>query len=407
MVNVVFVAPYVLDATNRFLGAMVQVPGADVAVVSSDPLERFPDRIRERLSGHWRIDDCLDVDQLTAAVAALQSSRGGVDVLTAILENLQVPMAEVRERLGLPGMGVVVAEQFRDKARMKAVFEEAGIPCARNARVDSAAQARDIIGRWRQPVVVKPLAGMGARNTFRVDDAETMERWLSHSPPTAAVPVLMEEFLVGQEFSFESVLVDGELVWHSIGRYDPTPLTVLENPWIQWCIVLPREISGDEFADIRDVGTRAVRTLGLSTGLSHLEWFRRVDGSVAISEVGARPPGAQIASLMSWAHDTDMYAAWARLVVHGVFDPPERRYAVGAAYLRAQGAGRTITSVTGIDRVSPETHALVVESRLPQVGSHAGDTYEGDGYVIVRGADTGEVDDALAEIVSSIRVECG
>jgi phosphoribosylaminoimidazole carboxylase (NCAIR synthetase) len=407
VVNVVFVAPYVLDATNRFLGAMVQVTGADVAVVSSDPLERFPDHIREGLSAHWRIDDCLDVDQLTAAVAALQSGRGGVDVLTAILENLQVPMAEVRERLGLPGMGVEVAEQFRDKARMKAVFEAAGIPCARNARVDSTAQARDIIARWRQPVVVKPLAGMGARNTFRIDDVETMERWLSHSPPSAAVPVLLEEFLVGQEFSFESVLVDGELVWHSIGRYDPTPLTVLENPWIQWCIVLPREIAGDEFADIRDVGTRAVRALGLSTGLSHLEWFRRVDGSVAISEVGARPPGAQIASLMSWAHDTDMYAAWARLVVHGVFDPPERRYAVGAAYLRAQGAGRTITSVTGIDRVSPQTHGLVVESRLPQVGSHAADTYEGDGYVIVRAADTGEVDDALAEIVSTITVECG
>ncbi len=149
---------------------------------------------------------------------------------------------------------------------------------------------------------------------------------------------------------------------------------MLENPWIQWCVVLPREIDGDEFAPIRDLGARAVQALGLRTGLSHLEWFLRTDGSVAISEVGARPPGAQIASLMSWAYDTDMYAAWARLVTLGEFDPPQRRYAVGAAYLRAQGAGRTITSVTGIDRVSAATHALVVESRLPRSRSDAGAT---------------------------------
>ena len=406
VVKVVFVAPYVLDATNRFLTAMVDLPGAEVAVVSSDPVERFPERVRTGLAAHWRIDDCLDVDQLTAGVAALRQ-HVGADILTAILENLQVPLAHVRERLGIPGMGVEIAERFRDKARMKAVFAEAGIPCARNARADSAEQVRDALHRWQQPVVVKPLAGMGAKNTFRVDDAETMERWLAQQPPSPEAPVLLEEFLVGQEFSFESVLVDGELVWHSIGRYDPTPLTVLENPWIQWCVVLPRDIAGDEFAPIREIGTRAVRALGLRTGLSHLEWFRRPDGSVAISEVGARPPGAQIASLMSWAHDTDMYEAWSRLVVHGAFDPPARRYAVGAAYLRAQGTGRRIVAVAGIDRVSPATHELVVESRLPQVGSPSADTYEGDGYVIVRGADTAEVDRALAEIISVITVETG
>jgi hypothetical protein len=68
--------------------------------------------------------------------------------------------------------------------------------------------------------------------------------------------------------------------------------------------------------------------------------------------------------------------------------------------------GHTITSVTGIDRVSAQTQALVVESRLPQIGSSPADTYEGDGYVIVRGEDTADVDRALAEIVSAIRVEC-
>ena len=34
-----------------------------------------------------------------------------------------------------------------------------------------------------------------------------------------------------------------------------------------------------------------------------------------------RPPsGAQITSLISYAHDVDMYRAWARLMVYGDFD---------------------------------------------------------------------------------------
>ena len=69
MATVVFVAPYVMGATMRFLNAMVNVDGASVAVVSSDPLEKFPPEIRDRLVAHWRIDDCLDVDQLTHAVS--------------------------------------------------------------------------------------------------------------------------------------------------------------------------------------------------------------------------------------------------------------------------------------------------------------------------------------------------
>ena len=40
-------------------------------------------------------------------------------------------------------------------------------------------------------------------------------------------------------------------------------------------------------------------------------------------------------------------------------------------------------------------------------GRPVGDTYEGDGFVIVRDPDTAEVEAALAELVTKIRVECG
>jgi hypothetical protein len=111
-------------------------------------------------------------------------------------------------------------------------------------------------------------------------------------------------------------------------------------------------------------------------------------------------------TLLSYAHDVDMYAAWARLAVHDDFEPPTRRYAVGAAYLRAQGPGRTIVSAHGLDRVSDATAAQVVDVRLPSPGDRASGTYEGDGHVIVRDEQTDAVEQALQELVSTIRLEC-
>jgi len=406
MANVVFAAPYALDATTRFVTAVTEVAGTRVGLVSTDPVERFPSAVRLAIAGHFRIDDCLDADQLTAAVSALGAHLGSVDRLVAILENIQVPLGEVRDRLGIDGLSAAAAENFRDKARMKTEFERAGLPCAVSGRVESPAQAADFAARAGFPIVAKPLAGAGARNTFRIDDAGQLERWLDVDPPRAEAPMVFEEFVRGEEHSFDSVVIDGHLVWHSISRYLPSPLDVLEHPWIQWCVLLPRDVSGDEYADVAETGHRAATALGLRTGLSHMEWFRRPDGGIAVSEIGARPPGAQFMTLMSFAHDVDMYAAWARLVVADEFEPPPRRYAVGAAYLRAQGQGRSIVAAHGLDAVSEATSSRVVEVRLPSPGAPPSGTYEGDGHVIVRDPSTEAVEAALQELITTIRLEC-
>ncbi|MCA8953252.1 MAG: hypothetical protein KDE27_27315, partial [Planctomycetes bacterium] len=191
--------------------------------------------------------------------------------------------------------------------------------------------------------------------------------------------------------------------------YHPTPLTVMDNPWIQWCVVLPRDISGPEYAPIHRFGPAALSALGMWTGMTHMEWFRRPDGSIAIGEVAARPPGAQFVSLLSWAHDRDMYDAFARLMVFEQFEPPARKYAVAAVYLRGQGgdgAGK-VRRVHGYDAIEREFGGLIVESRIPRVGQVKSTSYEGEGFVIVRHPETEVVSRAADRILTTVRVELG
>jgi hypothetical protein len=404
MANVVFVAPFLLPATVRFIAAAALLPDVRLGLISQDPEEKLRDDLRATLSGHYRIADGTDAQQIADATRALARHLGGPVKLIGMLEQLQVPLGEVRDALGIPGMGAEVAHNFRDKARMKSVFEANGVPCAAHRLAHSADEARDAAAALGYPLVAKPPAGAGARATFRIDDEAQLEAWLGAEPPGGTNPALLEQMVVGAEHSFDSVLIDGELVWHSISRYLPTPLEVLENPWIQWAVLLPRDITTPEFDPIRENGVRGLRALGLRTGLTHMEWFRRPAGDVAISEVAARPPGAQFTSLLSYAHDVDMYAAWARLEIFGEFTPPERRYSVGAAYLRGQGGGRVV-AVHGLDELQREFGDLVVEAVLPSRGQPPSGTYEGEGHVILRHPETAVVEHALQRVVELARVE--
>jgi phosphoribosylaminoimidazole carboxylase (NCAIR synthetase) len=401
-----FVAPYLLDATMRFVNAAATLPGTDLALITCEPEQRVPAELRARLAAHWRLDDPLDPEQVAGAVQAITEHVAPVERLLAVLEQLQEPLGQVRERLGIEGMDAATARNFRDKAQMKSVLRAAGVPCAHHRLCISAQDVASFAEGAGFPLVVKPPAGAGAKSTFRLDDAEDLRVWLEAAPPAPGRPALVEEFLTGEEGTYDSVMVDGRVVWHSIAAYLPTPLEVLRNPWIQWRILMPRVISGPEYDGIQAVAPAALRALGLRTGFTHMEWFRRPDGSVAVSEVAARPAGGQLTSMLGYAHDFDFYRAWAGLMAQGSFEPPQRRRAAGTVFLRGQGIGR-VRAVHGLREVADEVGPLVVESRLPEPGQQSSGSYEGDGYVIVADPDTEIVTRALWRLVTSVRVELG
>lgn len=400
---VIFVCPFFSPAATQMIEAALNLTHIRLAVVAQQPLAELAPAVGSRLVAHWQVADVTNADQLAGAVSAIAAAHGAVARCFAAYEQCQLPLAKVRERLGIPGLPAAAAHNFRDKARMKDVLRAAGVPVARHQLVHEAADARRFVHEVGFPIVVKPPAGAGAKATERVRTVAELEQVLQRYAPSAHDPMLAEEFLRGTEHSLETVSINGHAVWHSLTRYAPTPLEVLETPWIQWTVLLPREVDDPAYADIRAVGDRALRALGMTTGVSHCEWFRRPDGSVAVSEIAARPPGANMTTMISRANDMDFVGAWVRLMVDGTFTPPERRYAVGTAYLRGQGQG-TVAAVEGLDQVQREWGHLICDYRLPHLGQSPTGSYEGEGFMIVRHPDTGVVQAALARIISTIRV---
>ena len=89
------------------------------------------------------------------------------------------------------------------------------------------------------------------------------------------------------------------------------------------------------------------------------------------------------------------------------FEPPERNWSVGAVFLRGQGQGKTIRTVHGIEEARRELGELIVQAKLPRPGQPQAESYEGEGYVILRHAETETVEAGLRRLLELIRVELG
>lgn len=414
MRHIVFIAPRFLDNTNRYLKAFTEIDSIKVSVISSDPESAIPAALAPRVAGHYRVDNSLDARQLTEAAQWLTKWIGPIDRLVGFLEELQVPMAKVRDAVGIEGLRVETARNFRDKDRMKEVLRAAGVPVARSALASTRAELEQFVETNGYPVIVKPRAGLGTRATYRVTNRAELDAIQS---PTAAIPLQVEEFVRAREHTCETVTIRGKPIWHSGTRYYPSPLEVLETPWIQYAVLLPREDTDPTWANFHATNTAALAALfgdaantAAGTALTHMEWFLREDGTTAlVNEVGARPPGVQIMPLMSLTHDTDLFADWARLMALDEFTPKPRTCAAGAAFFRGPGSNASdrIVSVTGIEKAVEACGDALVMMRTPKVGQPRVAHYEGEGWAIVKHATTDGVKHALRTLIETVQIRYG
>ncbi|HEX8072705.1 MAG TPA: ATP-grasp domain-containing protein [Pyrinomonadaceae bacterium] len=372
--------------------------GARVLGVSDQPEGALAHEARANLAGYLQVPSLVDEDAVVEAVRRW-TAPVRVERVECLWEPGVLLAARVREALKVSGMTVAETLPFRDKDRMKQVLNAAGVRTPRHARATSADECRAAARRIGFPLILKPIAGAGSADTYRVDDAAQLEATLRRLGHLSEVNV--EEFIAGDEFTFDTVCVNGEIAYYSITKYRPHPLIARTVEWVSPQIVMVRDVEAAEYAAGRALGRAVLGALNFQTGFTHMEWFRKPDGEVVFGEIACRPPGARSVDVMNYASDTDLFAGWAEAVVHGRFtERVERRYNAAIIFKRAQGAGR-IRRIEGLERLLAKYGEHVVLIDLLPVGAPRRNwrqTLLSDGYLIVRHPDlarTLEIADAV------------
>lgn len=403
--DVVFLSPDYPTDLPLFVSGLAQV-GARVIGVGDQHVDALTERTKRNLSSYLQVAGWSDED--AAFESILHQLRGrNVDRIETLWEPLVHLAARLRERIGLPGMSVADAIAFRDKGVMKQRVEAAGLRTPRSVRSttrDGCRAAADQIGF---PIIVKPIAGAGSADTYRIENHAELEDALARLGHVAEVSV--EEFIDGDEFTFDTICADGRILFQNVCEYRPNPLIGKQVEWISPQVIAYRDLDDAFIADGVALGRRVIDAMGFRTGFTHMEWYRKRDGEVVFGEIAARSPGGLLPEVMNYTADTDVFVGWAEAVCHGTFgQPTERRYTVGQVFKRAQGHG-VITRIEGVGEMMGRFGEHVVNVDLRQPGQTRRDwqqTVISDGIIVVRHPDFDQAVAMTEWVAANVHLYC-
>jgi len=384
--NVVFLAPSYPPEMQQYTRGLAEV-GASVYGVGDAPVGSLPGSLKQHLTDYLQVPRLLDDDDVVARVQAWMRGRS-VDRVVANWEVMVLAAARLRERFGVPGMSVDVVRGFRDKQVMKERVAAAGLRVPRSARVRTAAEARAAAARLGYPLVLKPISGAGSADTYEVGSERELEQALARTQHVGEAS--LEEFIEGEEFTYDTVCIGGQPVFENVAQYLPKPLIARTNEWISPVIITVRELAQPALADGIALGRSVLGALGMGDGFTHMEWFKKPSGEVVFGEIGCRPAGAHLVDQMNYTCDIDLFREWARAVCWHAFDAPTvRKYNAAIIFKRAKGQGR-ITRITGLTEFMRRYGQYVMEERLLPVGAPRRNwkhTLVSDGFVLLRHPD--------------------
>jgi len=384
--NVIFLSPGYPPEMPHFVRGLREA-GASVIGVGDQDESAIPAVARENLSAYVRVGGFADEEAILSAVESF-ATRVRVDRVECMWEPLIVLAARLRERFSLPGMTIAESVPFRDKEIMKQTLDAAGIRTPAHFRAHTVPEVLEAVERIGFPIIVKPIAGAGSKDTHRCESRAELEAILPQIRHVSEVSV--EEFVDAEEFTFDTVCADGRILYYNVCAYRPRPLVARQLEWISPQTIALRNPDVEYLEPGLSLGRAVLDAMGFKTGFTHMEWYRRPDGVAVFGEIAARPPGAFTVDIMNYASDIDLFRGWANAVLHGTLGQEiERRYNCASIFKRAQGRGR-IRRIDGLGPLLAEFGPHIVHLDLLPVGAQRRDwlqTLISDGIVVLRHPD--------------------
>ncbi|MBK7859426.1 MAG: ATP-grasp domain-containing protein [Archangiaceae bacterium] len=384
--KVVFLACSYPPEMQQYTRGLAEV-GAEVYGVGDQPAAALPASLKQHLTDYLQVPRLLDEADVVSKVTAWLRGRE-VDRVLANWEVMVETAARLREKLGLGGMSPDTVRGFRDKQLMKERVQKAGLRTPRSQRVRTVAEVRAAAEKIGYPLVLKPISGAGSADTYRVNDAKELEQTLAKMQHVSECSC--EEFISGEEFTFDTVCIGGKPAYMNVAQYLPPPLVARSEEWVSPVIITVRDMEQAKLQAGITLGKNVLGALGMGDGFTHMEWFRKPDGEAVFGEIGCRPGGACLVDQMNYTGDIDLFREWARAVVHHRFEAPTaRKYNAAIIFKRAKGRGR-ITRIDGLGEFMRAYGQHVVEERLLRPGTPRRDwkkTLLSDGHIMLRHPD--------------------
>jgi biotin carboxylase len=233
--------------------------------------------------------------QIATVLPAVQPLLRTYDVLGVISvgEVFVEPVGVLADCLGLPGTGSAAALMCRNKLLQRTAVPEFS---PRWQVVPVAERAGFSLPENEFPAVVKPAGRFYSSGVRQVYNQAELSDALSVFG--ADEISLVEERVVGREFSVEALVQGGEVFWSAVtgketNEHESDFFTELTH-------TSPASIEPEAEKALLAANTEILRRVGIRDGITHAEYRLTTDGAV-LMEVAARLPGDAITFLWELA----------------------------------------------------------------------------------------------------------
>lgn len=244
--------------------------------------------------------DTYDETAVVEAVIAYHQQHHLSGILTWSDKDVEL-VAQLNDRLQLPGIPVSHVKNARNKYLMRMAFDQVPDISPDYENVRSEVDLRHAVARIGTPGILKPVGASGSKGIFKIESEECIEyvyETLRHatSPERDKVyhyypnDYIYEGYLVGEEVSVEGVVQNGEVRIAGITDKAVTPEYSLE-----YIAIFPSDKNAALQQEIKTKATQAIQSLGIDHCAFHLEGRVTKEGFKVI-ESAARPGGGFIAS---------------------------------------------------------------------------------------------------------------
>ena len=312
--NFVFISPAYPVTCAAFCERLSE-QGVNVLGIGDVPYDTLGDRLGGALTEYYRVSSLEDYDEVYRAVAFFIHKYGRIDWLESLNEYWLPSDARLRTDFNIAvGTREEKIGDLVKKSRMKRVFQEAGIPTARQHIVTDFEAGEAFVAKVGYPVIVKPDIGVGANGAMKI---ETREELVSFYEELPSEPYVMEEFLFGDICTYDAVLDSHcEPLFESMCTYAPVIDSVANDENIHFFT------TADVPDRLRDLGRRTAKAFGADRRFVHFEFIQMTRdydgigkaGDYAAMEVNMRPAGGHDPDMMNYAQSIDVFRIYAEMV---------------------------------------------------------------------------------------------
>lgn len=236
--------------------------------------------------------DFIDASKIFANIAEEHARRPFTGVGLIDEANMELG-ADVRARLGLPGIDPETANRFRDKTRMKDLLGAAGVRVPAYLHCVERQAVQTMLASHGK-LVIKERKGFGSRGVTFVETMTAFDTWLAGQRRPQEFEI--EEFISGPLYNVNAVVLEGRLAFVAVVFNQPGMADVDFSrgaPFVSH--ILPEN---DLHRRFHIYAERVLTTLGLQNGVMHLECFLTPGDEIVFCEVAARPGGGGVMRLI-------------------------------------------------------------------------------------------------------------